>query len=222
MRTYDVARVEDVSLTGDTDGAWAAADAADLDQFAWTDGEGPATTARALTDGDAVYVQFQVADDEISAENRDLNGTVYKDSCVEFFAAPTPARDLTYFNFEANCVGDVHLGWVDPDWNNGRGPGGRDLVGEDLAADIEVATSVPGPTRAPAPDDESWWLAARLPVETLRAFTGRDVSVAAGTEWRANFYREGVPDHLLGTWNRVEHDEPEYHLPEQFGRLRFA
>lgn len=223
MRTYEVASVEhQPPLVGAVEGTpWEEANLARLDQFAWYEGgPKPATEARALADGDALYLQFQVEDREISAEPRELNGPVYEDSCVEFFARPRPEREGWYLNFEANCVGDFHLGWREP-----RGPSGEAeyrLISEEMAADIDVRTSVPGPRKDPQPDDESWWLAVELPVATLRAFTGEAVSVAPGTEWSGNFYRHGVPAGQRSTWNRIETPRPNYHTPEYFGRLRFV
>lgn len=223
MRTYEIRSVSEAPpLTGDVEGTpWERANIARLNQFAWHElGPKPKTTVRVLADGAALSLQFQVDDDEITADPRELNGPVYEDSSVEFFARPRSERAGQYFNFEANCVGDFHLGWCESGWTTGDGD--KCFVSPDLAAEIDVRTSVPGSRKEAALDDESWWLAVRLPVETLREFTGENVSIEPETEWTGNFYRHGVPDDQRATWNRIETPEPDYHTPEYFGRLLFV
>jgi hypothetical protein len=223
MRTYEVRRVDaeaDVPLTGDVDTTvWSRANVARLDQYPWGAELGPSTTARALHDGDALYLQFHAEDDAISAEVTELNGPTFEDSSVEFFASPHAAPRGEYFNFEANCCGTFKLAWQEPNWRE-RGIG-RDLVPRELAAEIDVATSISGRTRSPEPDDDHWWLASRIPRKTLRSLTGHPVRFDEDSAWRGNFYRSGVRDAAKGTWNRIDLSEPTYHSPEFFGRIEF-
>lgn len=223
MRTYEVRRTEtSVPLTGDVNGTvWENAAVANVDSFTWSEGEpGPKTVVRGLHDGEALSLQFHAEDDEIAAAVTELNGPTFRDSSVEFFANPVPDDRDMYFNFEVNCCGTFKLAWQEYDW---RAKGiGRDEISSSLAEEIDVETSVPGPTKEPRPDDESWWVAVRLPVSTLAAFTGCDVSVGPDTTWLGNFYRSGVPDHRKATWNPIRTDEPEYHSPEYFGRIAFG
>ncbi|WP_435102806.1 carbohydrate-binding family 9-like protein [Halarchaeum sp. P4] len=223
MTEYIIERAEaSVPLTDEHDGTpWAAAEAFALDEFAWYEsGPKPLTTGRALYDEEALYLFFDVTDRDIHAEVTELNGPTFEDSSVEFFARPAPEASEHYLNFEANCCGQFKLGWQAPNYA-ARGLG-RDLIPESLAEHIAVETSEEGPTREPRSDDESWWLAARLPFDVLAAFTGLDVAPSAGTTWTGNFYRSGLPDEQKATWSRIEEPEPVYHSPEYFGRLRFA
>lgn len=227
MRTYTVRRAgsaDDVPLTGDADDTvWRRAEAAELDQFPWGDDPGPSTTARALYDAEALYLQFHAEDEEITADVTDLNGPTFEDSSVEFFASPERRPDgspTPYFNFEANCCGTFKLAWQEPNWRE-RGIG-RTLVSPEDAAAVDVETSVPGPTKSADPGDESWWLAARIPLSTLRSLTGLALTLDSETVWRGNFYRSGVSDEAKGTWNRIGLPDPAYHSPEFFGRLEFA
>ncbi|QLG28844.1 carbohydrate-binding family 9-like protein [Halorarum halophilum] len=222
MRTYEVRYEPDgVQLSGEVNGtAWDRAKAGEIDRFSWSDdGDGPGTVVRALHDEDALFLQFQVEDREMRAEVTELNGPTFEDSSVEFFATPGPDAEGKYLNFEANCCGTFKLGWQEPAWRE-RGVG-RDLVSPMLAGEIDVETSVPGPTRTPSEDDNGWWLAVRIPEATLQSFTGRPVSIAHDAVWRGNFYRSGVPDHRKATWNPLPTPTPEYHSPEHFGRIRF-
>ncbi|WP_101295879.1 carbohydrate-binding family 9-like protein [Halegenticoccus soli] len=223
MKTYDVERTDrQVPLTGDvSDTPWEATAVATLNEFNWYE-SGPQleATARALYDAEALYLLFHVEDQSISASVTELNGPTFEDSCVEFFATPASRHPNHYLNFEANCCGTFKLAWQKRGWQV-RGLD-RDLVTPSLAADVRVAASEPGPTRQPTADDESWWLAAEIPFAVLRALTGLPFTPDTGSVWRANFHRTGVetPSQEV-TWNPVDTDEPKFHSPECFGRLRF-
>ncbi|AKU09838.1 carbohydrate-binding family 9-like protein [Haloferax gibbonsii] len=221
-RTYVVNHTEkEPPLIGQVEGtAWADANVIRLDRFQWGDDEdGPETTCRLCHDRSALWLQAQVEDDTISASVTERNGPTFRDSSIELFAAPTPTRDMRYLNFEVNCCGVFKLGWQRPGWREQSL--GRKLIGDELAAEIEVVTSVDGPTKEPSPSDQEWWVAARLPFETLSAFTEREVFSGPSTSWRGNLYRSGVPDELKGTWSRIQLPEPEYHSPEHFGHFQF-
>ncbi|WP_135305550.1 carbohydrate-binding family 9-like protein [Haloarcula amylovorans] len=222
MRTYDVQLTDgSVSLTHEINVAtWETASVTHIDSFTWgEEATGPETTVRALHTDKAFFLQFHAEDSEISATVTELNGPTFRDSSVEFFANPIPDDEEMYFNFEVNCCGTFKLGWQEYGWQEKEI--GRDEISPQLADEIDIATSIPGQTRQPKPNDESWWVAVRLPVSTLESFTGRTISIDQGSTWRGNFYRSGIPDPQKATWNPLDTPKPEYHTPEQFGRLKF-
>jgi hypothetical protein len=214
MREYTVERTAEApALTGSVEGAWAEANVLDIDTWPWDSGlDRQATTARALYDDDAIYLQYDCEDDHIQAEATELNGQVWKDSAVEFFVRPHEDRPH-YLNFEGTCCETFLMG-VGPDRD-------RTHVTPEVAADVRVATSVPGPTKEPHPDDSGWWLAVALPFEALSALAGRSVAPASGDTWRANCYRiGGGTEHAA--WNPIDAPEPDFHRPDDFGRFTFA
>ena len=207
-----------VPLCGHVAGTpWQGADVLAIDNWPWYQGgDKQPTEARLLYDDAAIYVQFQCEDKHIYSEAAELNGDVYKDSCVELFASVEPEAGPDYFNFEANCCGVFHLGF-------GAARQGRKLVTAALAARVDVASSEAGPTRDESPDDARWWLAARLPFDLLSEFAGRSVSPKAGDYWMANFYRcGGKTDEQYACWNPIIASQPDFHRPECFGPLVFA
>jgi len=219
MRKYTVRRTTEAPpLAGDVaDTPWRAAEIASIDNWPWYQGgQKQPTEVRLLFDAEAIYVQFQCIDKHIYSRVTELNGPVYEDSCVEFFAATDPDAAGGYFNFEANCCGVFHLGF-------GPGRDGRKLITPELASRIEIVSSEPGPTRDESPDDGSWWLAVKLPFDVLGEFTGTPAAGRAGDAWRANFYRcGGKTDGQYACWNPIAAARPDFHRPECFGRLRFA
>lgn len=197
--------------------AWAQAAAARIDRFCWyIGGARQGTTVRILYDRANLYLQFRCRDRHISAAAGGLNGPVWQDSCVEFFATIEPQGAPGYFNLEINCCGVFLLGFG-PDRHHRR------LIGSLLAGRIRIAASAPGATKAESPLDRSWWVAAAVPLDILSAFTGRPVRPRAGDVWRGNLYRcGGLTDPQHASWNPITTAAPDYHRPECFGILRFA
>ncbi len=205
-----------VGLVGGVDGsAWATAAVGRVARMPWQDGPAPSTTFRVLCDSEAIYVQFHCVDLAIAARATELNGPVWQDSCVEMFITLAGLRGGEFVNFEANCCGTFLLGY-------GAGRDDRRLIWPDLAAGIAVATSVPGPTKMPAPGDRSWWLAARIPFAVLAAFVGRPIGPTSGDVWHGNFYRCGGPADPYACWSQIDSPRPDFHRPDSFGRLCFA
>lgn len=210
-----------VPLTGELTPAWERATPAELASFNWyKSGSKPVTTVRALYDDSSIYFQFDVEDKYISSSVTELNGPTYEDSCVEFFTTPGTDPTDPYLNFEANCCGFFKLAWQEPGWQ--ERDIGRDLINDELAADISIETSINNDTKTPAPSDGGWWLAAEIPFDILSSFTGRHISPTKGTHWRGNFHRTGVQTpSQKASWNPIETEEPAFHTPEHFGRLVF-
>ena len=95
------------------------------------------------------------------------------------------------------------------------------LPPEDLAR-IEVATSLTGPIIDEIVEPTTWTLEARLPLAVLEKHA-HVIRPRAGVTWRGNFYKcadETSDPHWL-TWSPVDWPAPAFHLPAQFGTLRF-
>ena len=215
-RTYTIRRApHPVRLACDNHG-WEHAECLRIDQFPWYKaGQKQGTQTALLYDDQALHVLFVCEDRHIWSVETRPNGNVYKDSCVEFFAIPDPQANRGYFNFEANCCSCVHLGW-------GPERAGRTLAGPEIHKQITVATSIPTPTKDEWPQDDSWWLAARLPFAAIGQFGGLQVAPKSGDSWRANFYRcGGKTDDQFACWNPIDWPKPDFHRPEFFGELRF-
>jgi len=219
MKRYIVSAInEPVPLCGRVEAApWASAETARIDCYPWyAGGQKQSTAVAMLCDAGAIYFQFRCRDRHIFSQVTELNGPVCTDSCVELFAAIDPQSGPDYFNLEINCCGVMHLGFG-PDRKNRR------LIEPGIAAKIEIAHSVAGPTKQESPDDEAWWIAAKVPLDVLGELAGRTVRPQRGTAWRGNFYRcGGKTDVQFACWNPIDTPKPDFHRPEYFGEITFG
>jgi len=71
----------------------------------------PETRVKVLYDSLNIYVIFNVRDQYVRAVEKEINGKVWMDSCVEFFFSPGADTERGYFNFEANCKGVFLFGY---------------------------------------------------------------------------------------------------------------
>ena len=193
---------------------WCHAETAAVDVFPWfMSGLKQRTEVRLVYDKDALHLLFEAQDIHSYAGKRELNGRVYLDSCVEFFASPWPDDTPDYFNCEINCCGAIHFGFG-PDRYNRR------LISPALAEDILVLSTIAGDAKKEFQDDSGWKVYVRLPRKTLSALCGRSVGFSG--MWRGNFHRcGGRTEPQFACWNPIDSPNPDYHRPEQFGELMF-
>jgi hypothetical protein len=220
--TYTIRRVNaplDVSTPWDAPGR-AAAETLDVAHF-WPQASDhrPHTQFRLLWDDAALHGMFRVEDHYVRAAQMAFNGSVCKDSCVEFFVQP--ADGSGYCNFEFNCCGVLLASHIE---DEKRHPGGfakwRPWT-EAEGGQVGIAASLAGPIPEERVGACVWTVAFRIPFAPLRACTGAPYP-EPGTSWRANVYKCG--DHTShphwGAWRPV--DVLNFHLPRCFGEMRFA
>ncbi len=188
--------------------AWDNCEPVKIEHF-WSGDPAPASRhaeARLCWSDYALHVRFVgeqheplvVADKPIT--DRKTIGLWDRDVC-EIFVAPDPAHPERYFEFEAAPTGEwLDLGIVvtptgrETDWefNSGMTTASK-LEGGKLTVGIRI----PWSEAIPKP--------------------------AKGDVWRANVFRcvgPEAPDRYLA-WRPTRAPEPNYHVPEAFGELRF-
>lgn len=178
-----------------------------IDTLLWTDECDITAFAEICYTDDALLVKLTANEKNVRAEETGLLGMPCLDSCLEFFFAPVEG-DLRYFNFEYNPNGCIYLGI-----GTGRGDSTR-LVLSDPAKLFtpEIVRSADG-----------WSVAYRVPFAFIRRFFP-DFKAVSGGKMRANFFKCGdltVKEHYF-SWNPVEVETPDFHLPAWFGELVFG
>lgn len=175
----------------------------------WSGDPAPASRhaeSRLCWSDEALHVRFVGEQHEplIVADNpiidRKTPGLWDRDVC-EIFVAPDPAHPERYFEFEAAPTGEwLDLGIVVT-------PTGR-------KTDWEFNS---GMTTASKLESDKLTVGIRIP------WSGAIPKPAKGDEWRVNVFRcvgPEAPDRYLA-WRPTRAPEPNYHVPEAFGTLRF-
>lgn len=153
-----------------------------------------------------IYLRFYVTEKAIRAVNTTINSSVWEDSCVEFFIA---FDDTGYYNLECNCIGTALLGYGKDKYN-------RNLLPVKTVAKIKTHAVIIEQTTGGI----SWELAIAIPVEV---FIHHQIESLRGKECSANFFKCGdlLPEPHFLAWNNILYPEPNFHLPEFFGKLHF-
>lgn len=162
--------------------------------------------ARICWSDEALHVRFVCNQNEplvVSAEPKTVHKTLglwERDVC-EIFVAPDPATPERYFEFEAAPTGEwVDLGIVltsegrETDWEYRSGMKAAAGVTE---RGLKIGITIPWSDSIPKPDRGDMWL-----VNLFRC---------VGPE---------APERYLA-WRPTHSPEPNYHVPEAFGPLRF-
>lgn len=196
-KTYIIAHIK-----GEPD--WKGIAQIDIDDAEWTDSFGICAHAQLCYDDQAIYVHMWAEEQDVRATYTadDPFAKCYEDSCLEFFLAPL-ADDARYLNFEfnPNCAVCNEIGTHKE---------GRVRLLPD--ADVLAASS--------ARTDDGWEIFYKVPFDYIRTLYPA-FEAAPGMQMSGNFYKCGnltVNKHYL-TWNPIDSDTPNFHVPASFGIL---
>jgi len=159
-----------------------------------------------------IILKYYVEEESVRATVSEINGDVYKDSCVEFFFSTGQHGDA-YYNFEFNCIGVPHVAYGETRHN-------REHLPKEKLKLIKTFSSL-----GDQPFDEkigafSWELLIQIPLECLTEDTGINLSQMKS---KANFYKcgdETFKPHFL-SWHPIETPQPDFHWSEFFGQVHF-
>ena len=186
---------------------WAPAHVHPLD-YDWRGAEAPAelkTVARLLWTDEEIFIGFTCSFTELDVDEEfssavERHALWDRDVC-EIFIAPDPANPARYFEFEAAPTGEwVDLGII-------VRPDGRETDWD----------FVSGFTTTAKLDCEQLTIEMRIP------WSEAIPKPAAGDVWRVNLFRcvgPEAPERYLA-WSPTRTPEPNFHVPEAFGELRF-
>ena len=169
----------------------------------------PDVKFRIAHNGIHILLNYQVEESDIKAVCAEDDGKVWEDSCVEFFV--TFPHHSFYTNIECNCIGKV-------------------LV----STKLDKQQSLPAPFNLAGCIDR-WSSLGSSPVENLsgkwevslviplKIFLLDKINALDGIQARGNFYKCGdllKTPHFL-SWNSIQSEHPNFHLPTFFGELFF-
>jgi alpha-galactosidase len=161
------------------------------------------TQLRVLWSRQYLYLRFECRYRELfTFEDSDPNGRrdhLWDRDVAEAFLQPDPSRERFYREFEVSPNGM----WVDLDIF----PGGR----ADLNSGMQRSVVVNEKSR-------TWIAELAIPIKSLTA------NFDPAAIWRVNFYRvEGTKEpRAYMAWRPTHTPQPNFHVPQAFGKLRFA
>lgn len=176
----------------------------------------PTVLAKMMYDKKNIYVIFHVQDKFVRCITKEIDGKVWGDSCVELFFSPDPNLPERYFNLEVNCGGTPLF-----HYNIIPRKEVKNLDIKDIRK-VEIAHSLPQIIDPEIVEPVTWTIEYRIPIKILKKYSNV-ASPKPGIIWRANFYKiadlTSNPHYL--TWSFVNQKEPDFHLPQFFGKLKF-
>jgi hypothetical protein len=154
-----------------------------------------------------IFLKYYVQEQHIRAVNNEANGSVWEDSCVEFFIR---FDETTYYNLECNAIGTILLGF-------GKERNNRELLPKEVIETISFHSTIQNNQKDQTID---WTMTLAIP---LSIFTHHPHLSLKGKTYHANFYKCGdkLPQPHFLTWSNIETENPDFHQPEFFGPLFF-
>ena len=180
---------------------WEDIDNLEICERMWTPAVDIAACAKIGYTKDALLVRLEAHEALIRAEENGPLGRPWEDSCLEFFLSPA-AGDPRYINIEFNPNACCRLGL-------GDGRERMQLLPEKNWLEPEVFTTA-----------EGWGITYRVPFALLKMLFPT-FNAAPGTVIRANCYKCGdktAQPHFF-SWNRIASETPNFHRPQDFGKM---
>jgi len=160
---------------------------------------------------DSILLKYFVQENTIRISCNIDNSPVHEDSCVEFFISFDGTE--AYYNLEFNCIGTCLAAF-------GKSRCERELLPLERISDIRRMSVIEKVT------DEGnayirWQLTLVIPSET---FIHHHISPLKDRNCKVNFYKCGdaLPEPHFLSWKDVSAADPDFHLPESFGKMHFV
>lgn len=168
----------------------------------------PAVSFNIAYTNDCLILKYRVREKAIRAVNNVINGSIWEDSCVEFFVSWD--NGVSYYNLEFNCMGFGLIGF-------GKERTNRERLLEDVIETIKFHATI---TNQMKPQFD-WALTMMIPFSVFKHHT---IMPKKGLKCQANFYKCGdkLPEPHYITWSNIEFHKPNFHLPAFFGQLTFG
>lgn len=171
----------------------------------------PEVAFRMAYTNDSMLIQYQVREQTSRAKYGEDLGSVWTDSCVEFFSSP--AEDGYYYNLETNCIGTVLLCC-------GKSREGREAAPAEVLKSIRRYSTLGNKPFAEKEVEGQWSLSLVVP---FGIYFKHHITSLEGKTIRANFYKCGdelKTPHFL-SWAPINIEKPDFHRPDYFGELEF-
>lgn len=167
-------------------------------------------TVHVAHDNQKLYLYYQVEGEQLRAVNTKDFGSVWEDSCVEFFVQRKGEK--AYRNFEFNVLGVLLA-------SKRESRESAEKLSQKLMDSIVRFTTIRHYYEAELQLSD-WTLYAEIPKEALGFLSHEKLSRQL---IGANFYKcgdETSEPHFI-SWNPIGTPQPDFHVPHYFGELMF-
>lgn len=209
MKSIAVPFIKDFNNLDEAGQALAALPSHSINQVSWAEYPYlPSATFKIAYSSKAIFLEYEVSEKHLQALYHKTNDPVYKDSCVEFFIS---FDEEHYYNFEFNSIGTALVGYGGSDKDS------RLRLPAELIETIQVASVI---EERKQDEEQQWMLTLKIP---FTLFYKNDIQSLKAVSATANFYKCGddLPEPHFVSWNKIEVEEPNFHLPEYFGTIEF-
>ncbi|HHT29661.1 MULTISPECIES: carbohydrate-binding family 9-like protein [Petrimonas] len=164
-------------------------------------------SVRVAHDGERIYLCYEVIGEEIRAVNTEDFGSVWEDSCVEFFMQRE--GESVYRNFECNVLGALLAA------KHKTRSEAENLTGH--MASIDRFSTIRHRYES-GKQVSDWTLYLAIPRQAMGFSDDEELS---GKKIRVNFYKCGdkTPQPHFISWNPIDLPSPNFHVPQFFGLL---
>ena len=133
----------------------------------------PKVSFRIAHTKDSILLHFKVREESVRAKYGEDNGSVWTDSCVEFFSIP--AGDGIYYNIECNCIGTILIG-------AGPARNGREHAPKEITGLVQRWSSLGNEPFEERVEDTSWEVALIIPYKVffkhqIESLDGKEVKI---------------------------------------------
>jgi glucose/arabinose dehydrogenase len=171
------------------------------------------TRARLLWDREWLYFFADLDDTDVSADEREHDGPIWKNDVFEIFLRPSE-QHAGYYEFEVNPFGAV-LDAFFPTLESSRD---REQMRRGVFH-LDAKVVVRGTLNVPGDRDSGWSVEGRIPWTDLNATGGRP---APGETWRVNLARVDGAAPGSDLSSAAPLTKPSFHRTAEFAALRFV
>ena len=190
---------------------WSGIARADVDCYAWGGAErayktyGQLAYAKTGDDKAGLYIHLFCEEKNPVSKEKQLDGMVCMDSCMEFFFSMREAGvdDIHYLNLESNSLGVTFMSF-------GEGRYGRVFLDTLGVERFPVSVNI---------GNDGWEVFMFVPEKDLKKIFGL-TEIDENTVMTGNFYKcDENANAPFGSWAPIVAPKPDFHRPEYFGRI---
>lgn len=161
-------------------------------------------------DNQSIFLLYKVEGEKLRAVNTEDFGSVWEDSCVEFFVQHP--GNTQYQNFECNALGALLVS------NRTSREDAQALPPEKMASVLRQSSI--SHYYENGHQLTNWSLFLEIP-KTIIGFS--QSGSLSGKMLKANFYKCGdkTPEPHFISWSPIETANPDFHQPQFFGEIEF-